>query len=221
MFDRKKVILSLIGAASLFSAAPLHAETDDAVLLKIHNVVPLKDNSGKTTSCEFNTTIYNRTKTNINDITVDFTWSDDVSKLDEERQRIEASKNNRYGMGDAPSDDKSLLTSSITVPSLLAFRQKTIKSKINSDNCFLLMKDPLLSVRNCQIEDRKTSFSCPSLFKFISSIDPQYYTEFKPISLDDQNSQDAAQKDASRKEIDNLFNQIETGINKISATLNK
>lgn len=69
--------------------------------------------------------------------------------------------------------------------------------------------------------ERKTDFSCAGIFRFVSSIDPQYYTEFKPISLNDQAAQETAKKDADKKEIDTLFNQVETNINKVSAVLLK
>ena len=64
MFKCKKVVLALTGLFCLGTSFPAAAETDEAVLLKIHNVVPLKDGSNQTVGCEFNTTIYNRSNIN-------------------------------------------------------------------------------------------------------------------------------------------------------------
>lgn len=211
-----------MGALILGMPALAYAETEDAVFLKIHNVNPIKNTEGKTTACEFNTTIYNRSNTNISDISVDFTWSDDTAKAQPVKTSSTLSNRRLASSNDnEPKADDNSIFSNISIPTLLAYRQKTIKQKINSDNCFLLMKDPSISVKGCRVESRRTSFTCQGLFHFVSAIDPQYYTEFKPISLDDQKAQETAQKDADRKVIDDLFNQVETSINKVNAIMNK
>lgn len=218
MFKCKKVVLALTGLFCLGTSFPAAAETDEAVLLKIHNVVPLKDGSNQTVGCEFNTTIYNRSNININDITVELKWTDETSK----NSITSTNPQSAYGsyVSRTPVSENTIL-SSISIPSLQAFRQKTVKSKIDGTNCFLLMRDPEINVKNCKLQERKSNFSCAGIFRFIPAIDPQYYTEFKPVSLNDQAAQENAQKDADKREIDTLFNQIETNINKVSAVLLK
>lgn len=217
MFNCKKIALMLTGLFCIGTALPATAE-DEAVLLKVHNVVPLKDGNNQTVGCEFNTTIYNRSNVNINEIAVELKWLDETSK----NNTANINPKSAFGtfVTQAPVSENTII-SNIEIPSLQAFRQKTIKSKIDGKNCFLLMKDPEIDVKNCRLMERKTDFSCAGIFRFVSSIDPQYYTEFKPISLNDQAAQETAKKDADKKEIDTLFNQVETNINKVSAVLLK
>lgn len=80
MFECKKIVLVLTGLFCFGTAMPAAAETEEAVLLKVHNVVPLKDGSNQTIGCEFNTTIYNRSNANINDITVELKWLDETTR---------------------------------------------------------------------------------------------------------------------------------------------
>lgn len=218
MFECKKIVLVLTGLFCFGAAMPAAAETEEAVLLKVHNVVPLKDGSNQTIGCEFNTTIYNRSNVNINDITVELKWLDETTR----NTAANADKKTAFGnyIAQAPVSENAII-STVDIPSLQAFRQKTIKSKIDGTNCFLLMKDPEINVKGCKIQERKNNFSCSGIFRFVPSIDPQYYTEFKPVSINDQATQENAQKDADKKEIDTLFNQVETNINKVSAILNK
>ena len=213
--------LTLIGILSLGFTTPSFAEegnkesneenVDEAVLLKVHDIIPTKDNDNKTTGCEFKTTIYNRSNANVNEIDFTLKWSDESIKFQPKKD-----VNPEFEVYNEPD-----IEANIKIPSLQAFRQKTIKSQVSSSQCFLLMKSPEMLINNCSVQDRKSQLSCQALFRFVPSIDPQYYTEFKPISVNEQATIEMAQKEADRKDISDLFNQIETDINKMSRILSK
>lgn len=194
----------------------------EAVLFKIHDVKPIKNRDGQVTDCEFNATFYNRSEKNVDNAVVAVTWKDEAiaGVIDQEkREAVEKQQqqqnNSALGAFDAfssynqPGSETERLTSpgltaTIRIPPLKPFRQVSLKSKINSDRCFLMVEDAEFKMQSCSATVGGSSSvvgqgasSCEGLFKFVSSRDPEYYREFKKVSFNEEkkNKQNARKKE--------------------------
>ena len=67
-----------LGMASYINVA---AAASDAILFKIHDVVPVKNADGNVVSCDVGATFYNRTEKEINNASLNLIWADVKSSL--------------------------------------------------------------------------------------------------------------------------------------------
>lgn len=237
MLGKRKTLMSLIGAITLGLSSQAFAADNEAIMLKIHDINPVKNDKGITSTCEFFATVYNRTSMNFQELTINMDWYDEaVANL---ILREEQNNNNRDSNRRSTSRTKELtspnISTSISIPALKSNSQKTIKARVNSDRCFLLVQDPRIDISSCNTENqpkRATSsgsanrsgsnnnFSCSALFHYISPKSPQYYTDFMAVSIDEQEETDKETLQRQGQELDTMFRNVEMNMGKISRAIN-
>lgn len=236
MLGKRKTLMSLVGAITLSLASQAQAADNEAIMLKIHDITPVKNDKGITSTCEFFATVYNRTSMSFQELTINMDWYDEaVANL---IQREEQNNNNRDSNRRSNSRTKELtspnISTSISIPALKSNSQKTIKARVNSDRCFLLVQDPRIDIPSCNIENqpKQTSssgginrsggskFSCSALFHYISPKSPQYYTDFMAVSIDEQEETDKETLQRQGQELDTMFRNVEMNMGKISRAIN-
>lgn len=182
-------------------------ESQPAVLFKVHDIKPLKNRDGKITNCEFNITFFNRSNKNVDNATVNLTWKDeaignvieDEKELAKRKMEMENYNENGGAFAEPVSETEGItpvsLTTSIRIPPLQPYRQVSLKSKLASDRCFLMLNDAEFSLENCSAVDPEQSgmtmqsagaAACDNLFRFVSARDPEYYREFKKVSFNEE-----------------------------------
>ncbi|MDR1694597.1 MAG: hypothetical protein LBR70_05365 [Lactobacillaceae bacterium] len=213
MINNKKVF---VGALGLILAAGINTAkaADDsakaavvenpAILFKIHDIKPVTNSDGQTTSCDFAVTFFNRSNENINGASIDLTWDDDTVKilLDEEKNNDRRASSSRNA--------SSTVTANIEVPAVQAMKQAVVRTRLQSDRCFLLMDDVKLRVRSCNIASQSRSGSrsatvCANLFKFVSPNNQEYYREFKPVTLEEEAAIKLQEKENIKKDINEEY----------------
>ena len=255
MKSYKQVLLSAVCATFFLGAANVFAEEENAdkneflsniasgenvVLFKVHDIKPLKDAEGAVTDCEFSLTLYNRSPKSIDDATMQLSWLDEgVSEVidEEEEQDInnivsESSKqnfiNNPQSNVTQPKTEDLVsrnLVTTVVLPKIKPFRQVSLKSKVKSDRCFLMINNAEYSFTSCSISESETggrrlstagqgNSSCQSLFRFVSPRDPEYYREFQKVSF---NEEAEKRKEARKKDI----NELEESYTKMIDSLNE
>ena len=173
------------------------AQTDKGfVLFKIHDIVPEKNANGKVLYCNVGATFFNRTKEDVSNAALTLSWRDDViddiivheEREDKEKRRVDP-KGPRPRYSTAGFTDK-VVSTSLKLPPLKVGQQVSLKTKVDTDRCFLLLNDMDITVNNCGtigMSDRRSgSIVCDNLFSYVSPKMPEYYTEFKETSYDDQ-----------------------------------
>ncbi len=228
MKSTKKVFVSCL---ALGMAAALNASAaDNAVLFKVHDIVPVKNADGNIVSCDLGATFYNRTANEIVNSAINLVWHDEVvsDTIDQEaRQAKEARRLNRgrsiSRFNTAAYNDKDLILS-LKLPPLKPYQQVTLKSKINTDRCFLLLGDVDVQVSNCGTSNEAAvrqgvAPSCENLFMYVSPQNPEYYSEFQAIPPKEQKAQETSQLEQQRKDIDAAFDQANQELAKLTATL--
>lgn len=215
------------GMASYINAA---AAAADAVLFKIHDIVPVKNADGNVTSCDVGATFYNRTANEIANASLNLIWADEVvadAINQEERNAKEAQRLNRRTVAryNTATYNSRNVSMSLRLPPLKPYQQVTLKSKVVTDRCFLLLNDMEIEVTNCgtsadagkgSVSARNAAAVCSNLFRFVSPKSPEYYSEFRPISVDEQNAQEQSQSDQQKQEINNLYKETVTSINTLA-----
>ena len=218
MFENKKLFLSLLVFSGIVSANPVASlDNNDALLVKVHDIKPIKNERGMTTNCEFTTTIYNRSSNDISELVFELNWYDEAAKNTIEQEKSMDNSRMRSTKDFVSSDVRS----SVNVPVLKKDTQKSVQSKINTDRCFMLLEDAKIDVKSCKSggNSRKDSISCESLFSFISSKSPEYYTNFLAVTLDKQKEEDKKEQEKINKELDEVFEKIEENLQKTSRLL--
>lgn len=248
MGNNKQYLLSVTCALLALSAVPAWAQSDEdsdglfsavsdsqpAVLFKIHEIKPIKNRDGKVADCEFNATFYNRSNNNIDGAVININWEDEAisNVIDDEkeasiRKMQEDNYNENSGMYNNPTSETEKLTpvgltASIRIPPLKPYRQVSLKSKIASDRCFLMVNDASFKLENCSMSNAgKNGVSvqgaganaCDGLFKFVSANDPEYYREFKKVSF---NEEKKAKVNARKKEQQDLTATYDKAVSNLS-----
>ncbi|MBE6452506.1 MAG: hypothetical protein E7012_03335 [Alphaproteobacteria bacterium] len=203
---------------------------DDAILFKVHDIMPVKDADGRVTSCELGATFFNRSKGEVTNTELNLTWTDDVvvdAINQEERNARENKRANRkdvprYSTASANSKDVVL---NLRLPPLKANQQVTLKSKINTDRCFLLLNDLDVDVINCSstiVNNGKKEIdksACKELFRFVGPKSQEYYYEFKEISIDEAIIQDDNKIESKKNELNSLYEDTIKSLNNASKKL--
>lgn len=239
MLGNKKILMSLLGAVSICWASSAAAQNSEAVMLKIHDINPVKNEKGVTITCEFFATVYNLTSMNFQEMTINLDWLDEaVSNMIKQeemagnnRRATESTGNRRKPLSTAEYTSSNI-SSSISIPSLKSNSQKTIKGRVNTDRCFLLAQDPRLDISSCNLENQSSTstssggkkrdgnFSCAALFHYISPKNPQYYTDFMAVTIDEQEKVDQKTVERNGQELDSMFRNVEVNLSKITKALN-
>lgn len=222
MIRANKLMLTVIGLGLAASIGAAHA-ADSAVLFKIHDVVPVKNADGLVVSCDLGATFYNRTANEISNASLNLVWDDEVvaETIDQEaRAQREATRLNtrrslsRYNT--ASLNDKSV-SLSLKLPPLKPYQQLTLKSKVNTDRCFLLLNEMNINVTNCNSGEGRNNTGCRDLFRFVSLKNPEYYSEFQVISPDEQKAQEQSQLEQQKQEISAVYDDSIKALNDLTA----
>ncbi|MBE6445686.1 MAG: hypothetical protein E7019_06550 [Alphaproteobacteria bacterium] len=207
------------------------ASANDAVLFKIHDITPVKNADGVVVSCDLGATFYNRSKSEVYNTALKLEWADEVvadAINQEERNAKEAKRMNRrniprYNTATYNSRNVSL---NLRLPTIKPYQQVTLKSKVNTDRCFLLFNDMDIEVTSCNLladkADNKSSSAkdaCKNLFRFIGPKSPEYHMEFKAVSEEEQKTQEDMQMDAQKKEIEKVYGDTVSSISAFSKRL--
>lgn len=218
----------MLGAFALSAAFDAHAASQE-VIYKIHDIHPVKDET-EVTGCEFSLTLFNRSDMTVNNLSLDIGWKDDVieNKIKEEKAEKVVDRNSGVrgytGQSQTEKFTSKMISTNVSVPPLQPGKQISVKYKINTDRCFLLMQMPELIVRKCSMggsgDGDKTAGACKDMFHYISPTDGEYYTEFKEISYEEEKAQEMQQNIEEKKELDQLYGNAVSSVRRISETLN-
>ena len=215
VFTLAAVIMASAGISAA-NAAENGEIKNSAVLFKIHDIVPVKNSEGETIGCDYSATFFNRSNLIIRNTNLDFSWKDTAIEgvIDQEKKE-DAAKNEHRGRARSVTERNTdkVVTASLDVPTLKPTKQVTVKSRVNTDRCFLLLDEVKTVVRSCDSENAQGASenkgrgegNCSRMFTFVSSDDPQYYREFKVISLDEEKSEAEAKKAKQVSETEEMY----------------
>ena len=221
----------LVLGTALFTEVAGAAEKDDEtplgeVLFKIHDIVPEKNADGKVLYCNIGATFFNNTTMDLTNVALTLRWNDEVigETIDqEERTAKEQQRTNsraarsRYSTSGFTSKTINL---PLKLPPLKAKQQVSLKTKVDTDRCFLLLNDMDINVNNCgtaSMSGKVSRQGCNNLFRYVSPAGAEYYTEFKEISPEQQAAIEDAELDAEQKELEQLYNEALTAIENIAS----
>lgn len=208
--------LGIIAGVSAASAA------SDAVLFKIHDVVPVKNADGNVVSCDVGATFYNRTSEELVNAALDLVWTDEVvadAINQEERNAKEAKRSGRRNLPryNTATYNERTVRMNLRLPPMKPQQQVTLKSKVTTDRCFLLLNDMEVNVTNCgsngdKSKNYSTKTNCNNLFLFVNPKSPEYYSEFKPVSMDELNAQELNMNNQQKQDLNTLYKETITSI---------
>ena len=226
MANNKFLTVLLAGVMSLTAVGVQAA--DSSVMFKIHDIKPVKNSDNLVESCEFSTTFYNNSRVTVSNVSLDLVWKDTVVEgtIAEEKKeattfrgrRVDNTPSYRRGAGtDAFTTVE--LTAPISLPPLAPGKQITVKNSVKSDRCFLMLENVEINIKSCRTTgsdpalgangaqigvSTSVSENCNGLFKYYSPKDPEFYTDFKPISYDEEAQQERAKVNRDKEEVEDM-----------------
>lgn len=217
-----------LGMASYINVA---AAASDAILFKIHDVVPVKNADGNVVSCDVGATFYNRTDKEVSNASLNLIWADEVvaDAINQEERNARESKKFRRNVPryNTATYNSRNVTMSLRLPTMKPYQQVTLKSKVNTDRCFLLLNDMEIEITNCgtgaesKAVSGRANNNCDNLFRFISPKNAEYYSEFKPISLEEQNTEEEAQSNQQKQDVNTLYKEAIDSISALSKKMSE
>ena len=231
MKNKAKLLTSVLVApflcATIANAEPeTTADTPtEVVLFKIHDIVPEKDPDGKVLYCNIGATFFNRTKTDLANVAMNLVWEDEVIsetiELEERALREKRRANPRATTSRYPTSalNDRTITMSLKLPPIKTNQQVSLKAKVSTERCFLLLNDMEINVSNCGSMDAamKGSRDCNNLFRYISPKMPEYYQEFKEKSLEEEATEEDSLLDTTKKELEEAYNETLQTIHNITS----
>lgn len=229
----KKTSLTFIKCLSigLVSFIGTAKAADNAILFKIHDIVPVKNENGNVVSCDLGATFYNRTGSAVSNAAINLVWEDDVvsEQIDQEeredRENIRLSRRNISRFNTADYSDRSV-SLSLKLPPIKPYQQVTLRSKVNTDRCFLLLKEMEVEVSNCGTAGNGAgagaigqNSACENLFRHVSTDSPEYYTEFQVITPEEQTVQELTELESKKVEIEKVYNETMDVINQLNTSM--
>lgn len=215
-----RYLMGTLAVGAMLSANNVWAQTNESeeageVLFKVHDIIPEKDADGNVVYCNMGATFFNRTKQNITNAALKLVWLDEVvsdvidqeERAEKEAQRINSKQaRNRYPTSSITDEN---IEASLKLPQIKANQQVSLKTKVDTDRCFLLLNDMDVEVVNCGTAGAGAGVanrqSCNNLFRFVSPKMPEYYTEFKEISLEEQLKNEAEEVVKGEKEVIEVY----------------
>lgn len=212
---------------------------ENVVLFKVHDIIPLKNEDGVVTDCEFGLTLYNRSPKSIDSATMTLSWLDEgvAEVIQEETKRSQGQVNSLTQAKQPKTSDvvSKDLTTSVILPQIKPFRQVSLKSKLKSDRCFLMMEEAKISFTACHVTAAESNDTnkrlasirstgggedCQALFRFVSPRDPEYYREFRKVSFNEEASLREENRKKDVDEIDANHKKVIDALNKAAKALN-
>ncbi len=223
---QKALVLSLAGVCTLASWATAQEKAPE-VIYKIHDVTPVEENN-KIVSCNYSLTLFNRAPQMVSNLSLNLAWLDEVvdDQIKAEKQEKVYDKDGKVSGYNGKSKTEEYTTkrisTDISIPPLASGKQISLKANIKTDRCFLLLQKPELRVLNCQYGNSRSEANagvCKNMFRFISSDQGDYYTEFKPISYEQAKQETEQQTQKEKEELENIYTNALSSVNRISDTL--
>jgi len=219
------------------SINPIFVNKPQVILFKIHDIKPVTDTEGNVTACEYTATFYNRTPVNIRQAKIQLGWSDHISELYPIGGEFTAEKNLTTEQNSEPEEVKEpevqkqialnenlgTFQSTLNIPALASLKQISIQGVVKTDKCFALFDNIKFNVPMCNIltqeapvETRrgrldadKDLLNCAALFAYVNSKHPEYYSEFRKISYEEQVQQERTQEEKEKEMIQTIGNNIQ------------
>ncbi len=213
-------------AGSAMAAPQKESGKIGEILFKIHDVVPEKNADGKVLYCNIGATFFNRTNIDISNASLTLKWDDEVigdaidqeERADKEQRRVNPNAvRPRYSTS---SFSGKTISASLKLPPLKMGQQVSLKTKVDTDRCFLLLNDMNINVNNCGtagLDDKVARQGCRNLFSYVSPKMPEYYMDFKTVSHDEQMALEDAAVDGVRKELNAIFDEAIASIRSITS----
>ncbi|MBP3546605.1 MAG: hypothetical protein J6K16_05695 [Alphaproteobacteria bacterium] len=224
----KKVLglaATLLVATSINSAK---AAEEEAVLFKIHDITPVKSAEGEVVGCDFVTTFYNRSSYTVRNASMGLAWKDEAINGVIEKEKKEDEAKNRRGTSRGRSATERVTDPDVEVmieiPTIKPATQIAVKSRANTDRCFLMIDNVKHSVKSCNLETPKggkanvsnrgrgAEAGCNRIFQYVSAEDPQYYLEFKAVSVDAENAEREEANRKNKSQVDDMYRKAVSAI---------
>lgn len=223
------VLLSSLGLSALLLTGTAYSAdnnntTSGNVLFKIHDIAPEKDINGNVIGCNVSVTLFNNYDKALSNTQIALTWDDEVieeiinQEEFEQKEAIHLNPNADRLRYPTSKTTAPTISTTIKIPLINAHQQLSVKNKVNTDRCFLLINDMTVKVNSCSFSgDASNDRSCKASFVYISPKDPQYFSEFKEISY--ENAVAAGEKEISKTKIENddVYNDIVSTLQKIGS----
>lgn len=222
---KNKILLSAVSGLLMSVSADAFAAADE-IIYKIHDITPVEED-GEVKACEFGITLFNRASETVSEIRLDLGWKDEVIadaiKNEKNEKNTAPTDTGRTRRGMSTADFTSdVISTSVSVPPLEPSKQVSLKSKIDTDRCFLLMGDVQTIVRSCKVggssKDKKAGV-CSDMFKYISPQNPEYYTGFSEVSYDAQKAEEEKQNAKDLEELNQVYQGAVNSLRKVNKTL--
>lgn len=204
----------------------------DAVIFKVHDVKPVAE-EGVVSGCDFTVTLFNRTAINFRNFTINMTWDDVVDEKFKFDRYVEAvmGKEDLDKFKEVIKEETPAkpLGASVTVNAFGANKQISVRSHVNSEKCYLMLKDATFNVSPCDIARNVNSMNdmaladtneCTGLFQFVSTANPEYYGKFKSISITEEAQQNEITENQELSDIDDVISKIVENLGVSDNTLN-
>ena len=223
MIKAKKILAQIFGL-SLVSYVGVASAAEEGILFKIHDIVPVKNADGIVVSCELGATFYNRTEAELANASLTLSWDDEVvaeAINQEERNARETRRSSRKNTPryNTASYNTKEISLDLRLPPIKSHQQVSLKAKVTTDRCFLLLNDVNVNVTKCgtaNSDEKLSKIGCDNLFRFISPKSGEYYSEFKEISPDQMLAQEEGVSNAKKMEVLDLYNSTLATIENIS-----
>lgn len=223
MIVKANVLKQVLGVLIALTIADAYAAVDrkatdenkvGEVLFKIHDIVPEKDNNGNVLYCNMGATFFNRTNMDMANVSLTLSWNDEVigeiiAQEDREEKELEKTKSeSRRSRYSTSGTTAKTVNVSLKLPPLKSMQQVSLKTKVDTNRCFLLLNDMDVTVNNCgtaSVNERMSSQGCSNLFQYVSPKMAEYYMEFKEISPEQQMVKEDDELNKLQKEVDKVF----------------
>ena len=225
---------------------PIFADKPQVILFKIHDIKPVLDTEDNIVACDYTATFYNRTPINIRQAKIQLGWTDKVSERylienvgseepqtnenDDENQEEKAPEVQRQA---GSVENLGTFRSTLMIPALGSLKQVSVQGQVDTDKCFVLFDNIQFNVSSCHILGQETmpdtrrgrvdadkdQLGCASLFAYVNSKHPEYYSEFKKISYEEQMEHEKTQEEQEKEMIQTIGKAISSNLDKTDSVL--
>lgn len=234
--SNKKIFLTALSLTLATSLSSVHAQavnpsapaakaqvqekiTDEAILFKVQDINPVKNSDGKVTSCDYTIVFFNRSNNNLSGATIDLIWEDkSIDELTKE------TPNNARNYGGRADENK--LQASIEIPDTRSLQQTVVRSRLQSDSCFVLLEEMSVKPRSCNMElvsesGGRTAKSCGNLFRYVAPNSLDYYREFTTETPAEEAKKSLTRREKIQQEINSEYTRTVDEFNKASKELSE
>lgn len=216
---KAKILLSSLVLGAFLStgtalAASNEANTGGNVLFKIHDISPEKDVNGNVTNCNISVTFFNNYDKSISNTQMILSWDDEViEEIINQEEYTKKETINRDPDADLPRYPTSKTTTptistTVKLPLINAHQQLSLKNKVDTDRCFLLINDMNVKVNTCSFTGENSERGCKASFVYVSPQNPQYFSDFKEISYEEDIANREKELQKNQSENDEIYNNI-------------